>query len=112
MTTTDRTLADLGRAWLEGEEGTGPPLHDALEEAGWPLKWRHEALRHSLLLSGYPRRLAAVWGYSQRPDLWGWTLCSAKMRPMECGTAHSLSAALAAAELALRRALRGERNVP
>lgn len=35
-------LEALARAWSDKEEGSGPALYDAMEEAGWPWKWKQD----------------------------------------------------------------------
>jgi hypothetical protein len=110
-------LTALAAAWTDpacpDRAATGVALHDCLEEAEWPLAWREEApgergIRHRLYIPGIVPWAASVWGYPRRPDLWGWVLRQLfwPFKGVE-GTALSLVAAKAAAETALRNALRG-----
>ncbi len=106
MTATTETLTALARAWLNGDRGAGSVLHDALEEAGWP--WVDFG-PHQWHLSGPATDLAHVWRATYDRDdeaagRWHWQLGM----PVEYGTEASATEALAAAESALRRALRGE----
>jgi hypothetical protein len=97
--TTDRTLADLARAWLAQEEGAGTALWDRLEETGW--QWDGYTLGHD----GGGKALAGV-----VPPMgnrkWYWTLYPGAGVWSGHGWTRSRKAARAAAELALRRALR------
>lgn len=113
--TTAETLAGLCRAWLNGED-CGPALHDALEEAGWPLRWYawNQEIA-DLRLPGVPLDYALVscyrWANGTKSG-WRWLL--------QCrgGSFHkgphepTEAAGRKAAEAALRRALRGGEVTP
>jgi hypothetical protein len=101
MTTTDLTA--LCRAWLGGDATAGPPLHDALCEAGWPLEWRRPQGIWQLWVAGF-FCAAELWRRT-RPHK-GWAFWP--IRGREESYHRTARAAKTAAEQALRRALRGE----
>lgn len=106
--TTDRTLADLCRAWQGGDPTAGPVLADALEEVGiaWeasPYGWHYDSglgvIAGCVGMTLHPDGPPYFW----EMNLWG-TPAKCQLR----GRAAASWEAQDAAETALRRALRGD----
>lgn len=112
MTTTD--IAALASAWLDGAD-CGGALHDALEEAGWPLEWASPDAHtyHYLYVQGTGWKLAQLYdrGSADHSQWWGLKGPHGPLSGggvgMVGGVAATVAEARAAAEAALRQALRG-----
>ncbi len=105
MTTTD-ALISLAMAWIHRDRSAGPALHDALEEAGWPLEWVWNcAVNAQLSISGKPLGicLAEIWRRGPLDHGWGFAI-----REQPGGMRETAESAQSAAESRLRQCLAGE----
>lgn len=113
MTTT---LEAMVAAWMGGEPGSGPALHDLLEECGWEaLKWRDD----DSFTKGYSHLWVGGYAvaYVREPDgsrtvrggwlKWRTELNRPSWEPRWRNYYGSQEAAKKGAEEAFRRALRG-----